>query len=374
MGWSDTDSAVPVITSVESGWKICNDKTTDAARKSKHCNKDAECPGGACIAAPHWGPPGQYGMIHGAKLGTSGLVRFRLKADRKEAIGDTSFPEACGKGIWKDDSAVVKIPKEFLNRALIGQGAYEITIERSGVESAPKDFVVVNEPPGPGICRIDPSGGPVAQPVTIFGEHFIGESGRVVFSDEKEARATSDAVGTKIETIVPSGAVTGALFVERTLPDVFRSNSVNFAVGSCKANTLKCGAGEQCCANGSCREKCVEPVASHYAYLFSTGPIPKAPRVLVSCKRGVIVSPSPWNGWSKSGTVCIDAVVTAEFGPADIEIDMQSVRDHLTVEKCTTTAAGADPCKTTDPVTDGSVSGTGARAFTWGFFYPAAAF
>lgn len=348
----------PIISGVDTGWKACN----AGPQNGNRCTVDADCGSGQCVAAPTWGPNNQYVTISGANFGSAGLVRFRDAATGKTAIGTVDFPEACGSAFWSDTSAVVKVPTKFSDSSPVEPGAYSVIIDRGGVLSAAKDFQVIPGQPGPGLCRLDPMSGPAGTTVTAIGENF-GGTNRFVFRDNKVTSSAEADGADRLIATVPAGSVTGPMTIERTAPDRFLSNAVNFTVGSCRDGAVSCTAGTQCCGDGTCSLSCgAVAVDAHYAYLFSTGPIPAAPRVRIACNATEpVASPSPWDGWSKAGTVCPNALVTAAF---DRPLDRTFMRaESVSVQACTGDAANR--CGTLAAPLAGSLSTVTDTSFSW---------
>ncbi len=347
----------PTISSVESGWRVCS---AGSANEGKKCSADADCGGGGvCANASDWGPPGQYLTIFGNNFGTLGSVRFESKSSGDEALGDTLFPEQCSVAFWSNTSVIVKVPKIFLNSQQISPGAYDLVIDRSGVKSAPATFNIIDDVPGPGICRLEPSAGPVGTVVKILGEQFVGTIAGIIFNENQTASHTAIDTNT-LEAVVPAGAKTGPVSVERGAPSPARSNAVPFTVGNCQTTPNLCAAGTSCCANGTCAVSCEVARESHYAYLFSTGAIPLAPYVLVACNAGVVASPTPWEGWSEPKAVCVNAAIGATF---NINIDKSTLTGNVVVQECT--GRRENPCNDLGAVMTGSLSSTN-KSFSWG--------
>ena len=64
--------------------------------------------------------------------------------------------------------------------------------------------------------------------------------------------------------------------------------------------------------------------------MFSTGPLPKVPRVLEQCGGDSGPSPTPWERWPDQ--VCVNAAVSAEFSLA---MDMASLTTgNIAVQEC----------------------------------------
>lgn len=368
---------VPAISQVVSGWEACS---TDNAR----CGEDGDCASGTCDGADNWGPPGQYVTVYGSSFGSStGTIVFT--DDTGYAIGDVEFPEACGDDAWDDGEITVKVPSTYASVDANGDGrgdaiepgTFALTVKTSrGAESEGTEFVILNDDPGPGICRMDPSSGPAGTTIpTIDGEYFGGEQGAgfVEFYDGKRVTGANYWNDGQIKVVVDANAQTGPAFV--VTDEGYESNTVDFEVGDCRENASLCGAGTQCCGDGSCSASCDQGVpTSHYAWTFSTGDIPATPRVSVFCgdrdEDGNYdgVSPGPWENWSEPSDVCVNASVTATFTEA---MDANSFEGHVRVQACD----GADaesPCANlddddaaNDASLGGSVVSTDEYKFEW---------
>ncbi len=379
---SQKASEKPVISYIDSGWRAC--KAGLGANAGKACGKDVDCGGGVgtCEDQKTWGPSGQYITIYGSNFGTGvGTVIFKNKASKITAIGDTKFAAACGTvKYWYDDSITVKVPKNYLAGidAPVIPGDFEVTVDK-GVESAPSPFVVLNaltNTPGPSVCKIDPTAGPVGLEVKFYGENF-GQKGFVTFNSKKPASVGIATWNNDLITniLVPKDSIKGPVFVENSLG--FKSNSINFTVGSCTKTS--CSAGEKCCSDGACRDdkdSCdVGPKVSHFAYKVSTGVIPVAPTVIESCANLVsfpgIISPSPSYKLSneKGGEVCVNAAITASFKTTTIIDEKSLSAANIVVQKCDTVGnvANGECIKiSSDPLLEGIIAPF-VNGFSWTF-------
>jgi hypothetical protein len=363
----ESSDSTPVITSVNSGWEACNGGSDDG----EQCAIDDDCESGSCADAPNWGPAEQYITIFGSNFGSSkGSVYFENEALGYEAIGDAEFPEYCSEDYWHDSYITVKVPQAYLTEAEdeIESGTHNLYIVRQdNVESEAVDFVVLSGSPGPSICDISPSAGPVGTEVTIYGERFDADDGEVQFYSEVVADISSSVWGDEDITSVPvpEGGVTGPVYVIDS--EGYSSNAFTFAIGSCNEVAGLCQTGEECCADGSCSTDCQEDeeVESHYAYLISTATIPETPSVVVQCdlETGVI-SPSVWEGWTDADETCLNSAITATF---DTKMDTASItKSTVTVEVCDSTDDDGE-CESWSTLTPSGFSKT-HYTFTW---YPA---
>ena len=356
---SSSSGEPPEISYVDSGIKTCVGTDTICAVDDDCCAEGEECDEGVCEDRGDAGPVGQYVTIYGSGFGTRpGRVYFTEQASEYSVLGDTSFPDECEGVYWNDESITVKVPLSFSTGSALTVGAYDLTVEeaQSGLSSEAVDFEVLNGTALPGICAVEPSGGPESTLVTFYGEHF-GSAGTVTFHSGKSSTASSWTSGQITNTAVPIDAQTGPVFVTNAAGQ--ESNSVNFIVGICDED-FYCAAGHECCASGQCSvgDVCEASGISHYAYKFSTGEIPEAPEVLIECSDDHI-SPTPWEGWSGGTKACTDAVIRAEFTE---EMDEASfVASGFSVVKCSDSK-----CQSTTPVTMGAVPlETTEDGFSW---------
>lgn len=361
MATSASAASAPNLATLDTGRLACASGT--------RCAADADCGGaqGSCAATPGTAPTGQYVTLSGSAFGTgTGQVIFRNVSSGQEAVADTDFPDACGEQYWRDGSVTVKVPSAVRVGGSGLYGDYEASVKRAedGARSNALPFAMLDpaqEPPGPSLCAIDPVSGPAGTFVSFFGEHFGAAQGSVLFTGAT-ASALAWADRSVSGAIVPGSAQTGPASVRSAAG--LRSNGIPFSVADCRDDANACAEGTACCADGTCAVACSEPVvAAHYAYGFSTGPIPKAPRLLYQCDPAAPVppvpSPSPWEGHSEPSQVCLNAAVSGTF---DLPIDPATVTlASVKVEQCTGPAR--NPCSEKAAVA-GSVA-PNAVGFMW---------
>jgi|GEM_PF-959261 cysteine-rich repeat protein len=356
---SDSDTE-PMISYIDSGWTACSD---DGAS----CTTDDDCSSGTCDDALNWGPVGQTITIYGSDFGTAeGLVKFVSQASGETAYGDTDFPDVCEDNLWDDESVTIKVPEEFSGgSALTESSEYDIYLQRGddsvwGTIGA--EFYVVSGDPGPSICLLDPSSGPIETSITIYGDDFGSVDGSVEFYEEQILAAgeyTEWDTGSDYDiisgVIVPEETQSGPVFITRN--DLATSNTLNFTIGDCNEDADLCSASEECCSDGSCSTGTCpysDPEA-HYAYSFTTATIPSSPEVYVSCSpEDSVVSPTPWERWG--GSVCLSSVVSATFTESMKESTL--VASNISVAKCLD-----EDCETIEEVS-GAVSPT-SLGFNW---------
>ncbi len=358
-------SSDPIIAAVVSGWMGCSGSEGGSLCAavdgfSEEC--DGRGDGDSCDSHDDWGPPGQYVTITGTGFGTGkGNVIFTDSTGI--AYGDFDFPEACGDDTWEDTEITFKVPAEYY--ATEGSGdpvatgsSYAVTVRTvPGAESEGVEFTILGGTPGPGICNIDPSSGPAstatvtADGVVISGDNLGSkyDMADVLFSSEVSAQTLSWYDASVTTDTVPVGSATGPVYVLDS--SGYRSNGLNFQVGSCTEGTITCGTGEECCGNGSCSVSCPkEPEESHYSWMFSTGNIPATPKVSIFCESGRGTSPAPWNFRSASEDICVNSAVTATFDQA---IDWTDPAPKVVVTK------------EDETVVEGEIRTTSAYLFEW---------
>lgn len=370
----DTSSTTtPTISSIDTGWQMC----TGGTDAGDHCGEDADCESGVCMDAPSVGPPGQYVTIYGTNFGTlPGSVFLESQLTSLTALGDTEFPDACGEDFWSDTSITMKIPETYQTEESIEYVLHSLYLERQdGEQSESTNLSVIDDVPGPSICDMDPSAGPVGTNVTIYGENFGDSDGDVYFYNEVPADdSTFVWENDQISSIaVSEGVETGPVYVTE-VESGFSSNSSNFEVGDCNEDASLCDTGETCCSDGSCTSSTCEAAAvteAHYAFKVSTGTTPNTPEVVIQCD-STTASPAPWEGWSDPENVCTNTSIQAEF---DMDMDTSTfTSSNIIVESCTEFYTAAEEaagdgtegdCKTWevfDATPDITVS---ARGFTW---------
>ncbi len=297
---------------------------------------------------PGQAPRGQMLSIVGERFGNNpGVVYFYDKAADKTYVGDSAFSEGCAQGWWKNNNIVIKVPSVDAN--VVKPAQFSIYIERSDSENSNQvDFTYTDGQAGPGLCTINPSAGPASSYVSLYGEN-LGQSSpgnEVVFTSGQSAdiQAWQD---NQIDVTVPNQAVTGPVFASISGVD---TNSMQFAVADCRDDASVCDSGQTCCPNGTCADGECQAVSfkAQYSWQFSTGVVPKTPRVVEFCDvsgaGNQLPSPTPWQNHPGGDQVCIDPVprIGVLF---DIPINWppeQSPNTLFSLQKCT--GQGADPC------------------------------
>ncbi|MBD3251897.1 hypothetical protein GF380_05620, partial [Candidatus Uhrbacteria bacterium] len=305
---------------------------------------------------PSQGPVSQYVTIRGLNFGhLAGQVFFGNRITEEVALADVSFPEACANGYWTDKNIVVKVPRVFTEGGSgdVLPGPYAVwvrTTRPTAPESNRVNFAVNTDPLTPGVCAVVPRVGPVGTSVTAHGEGFTTGPGAVRFYNNKLGSDTRNWTQRSIETRIPSGALTGPMTVEPSSLDVV-SNPYLIEVRNCNESVGICSEAEECCQDGSCREfgTCPEGAGqAMFAWQFSTGLIPQAPRVIEQCDDGLLPSPAPWSAREGGRDVCLNDVIGMLFSPS---VDPTTIgADTIRVHRCT--GSGGDPCgeRDADPI------------------------
>jgi cysteine-rich repeat protein len=306
---------------------------------------------------PTSGPRGQFITIVGERFGyTPGVVSFYDKAADKTYTGDAAFSQGCSEGWWKDNNIVIKVPSVDANVTKPAQ--FAIYIKRSDSEQSNNvDFTYTDGQAGPGICTINPNSGPAGSFIELHGENLGAATpgNQVIFSTSQIADILAWQP-TQIDVTVPNQAITGPLFATVSGQD---SNSMQFAVADCRDNAAICDSGQTCCPNGTCvNGSCSQASFSAlYSWQFSTGVIPKTPRVVEFCdssgNSAQLPSPTPWLNHTGGDQVCVATkpLIGMLF---DIDIDWppaQSADALFSLKKCI--GSGADPC---DELEDTSIT------------------
>ncbi|MBL7021879.1 IPT/TIG domain-containing protein [Patescibacteria group bacterium] len=260
---------------------------------------------------PDNGPVGTYITIHGNNFGFAEgdiLVNFINGEDIMPA--DIDFPAMCGEYSVDNEEIVVKVPEG------VSLGEWSLVIIRDLRESLPASFNVTDDILSPGLCLLEPNNGPVGTLVDAYGEGFAA-TGQFSFWDNIFATIlnwTSGHIGTQ----VPGGANTGPIQI--ISGDGGFSNTINFSVGSCDANS--CNIGDECCSDGICRETgaCIQNIgADEYLWSFTTGQ--QLPPFIVE------------DVWPQCEEACINTMIGVQFSNP---VDEESLNDlSVAVKQCT---------------------------------------
>lgn len=239
---------------------------------------------------PPDGPIGQYITIYGKnfqayKFGVS-LVEFYNPITKATSSADgLDLALECRSNWWHDTYITVKVPKVDQ----LGKDYIVTVTNKDGRTSAPapENFTVRVGDPGPGLCLLNPHNGPVSYLVKAYGDKFGATqgNGKAVFFNNVNGDINSWGVQ-KVETRVPSGAITGPFSIFDNAST--KSNSLPFMVGKCVDAAKDCNSGEVCCLGGTywdgiCRQpesgeteeiSCNKgkPDLGAYGWTFSTTP------------------------------------------------------------------------------------------------------
>lgn len=283
--------------------------------------------------SPSPAPQGQIITLSGENFGTKvGWVELLDAAGEKTNAG-----LGCENNSWNDSEVKVKISDT------LPAGTYGVVLVTSdAVRSEPKNLAVNEESAGPAICSISPDNGPRGILVDLSGQNFGAKANYTLkfaktgVADDPGIEVTETAAwaNTAIKKArIPAEAVSGKVYVENN-DNAQKSNEVHFTVGSCSGES--CGEGRICCATGICAnlaDGCVAPAEgadSEFAWIVSTGSLPKVPKILErSCTRGYLPqSPSPFRG---SIDACPNGMISGTF---NMIINSATLNNNITIKKC----------------------------------------
>jgi len=223
----------PVTVAINPG--VC----VGGANDYKDCFVAADCPGGTCatdsngsefnVTSPQikrasglnnqaHGGIGQYVSVirrndssPDAGFGAvAGRVIFRRLIDGAEMVADIPPDPPCDS-TWTNDSVVIKVPDLVAGFAATAcsitvpndlkncptttlSSVVGIQLEKSdGRRSNIVNFIFTNETPGPGLCKIDPTCGPIDKAITLSGEKFGTVRGSVHFNMPSKAPVATPA-------------------------------------------------------------------------------------------------------------------------------------------------------------------------------------
>jgi len=238
-------------------------------QKSNYLNftKQAEESEGPYIMSftPVSGNVGQYVTIQGDGFGNnrgSAQVFFSSGGTDKEA--GYTFPDVCLNSVWRDNQIIVKVPaglannQNYLIKIKLADGT---EISTQGLNPQTFNFQI-NAPLAPSLCKLEPSRGAVATPVSFWGEYFgaVGGSATARFTNNKNALGTveKDGAADLLEVAVPSGTITGPV---KIIKNSLAGNSLNFSVGACQVDA-DCGTQICCPASTYKKGRCEANLAS----------------------------------------------------------------------------------------------------------------
>ena len=335
--------------------------------------------------SPHTGPVGQYVTVIGNNFGTtSGKVEFiENKVAGAAFLADTVFPAACSTTYWANDHIVVKVP----NAIAMADGDYYMVVTTSTNQKSQTSYIAtVNDfkkdsslPLTPGLCNINPIGGPAATPVDYNGEGFGSTTGKVFFYNNQQSSALASWANQQVlKALVPGAAVTGLTYVQSSLGT--KSNGLPFNVGSCTSDP-QCGLGNICCT-GICRVNgpsgCGTTNTDENAWAFTSGQYPFDITDSISCGAS-IQTPTPYpydqhipaasptyNANNIQTNAPVDSVIAATFTR---NLNFATIAPNVKIFQCNqdvsgTGWGGTGSC-TTDVTLNGTFSPVSSVGFQW---------
>lgn len=299
---------------------------------------------------PLEGGQGEYITIVGKNFGNNGGVVYFYEGETVDKfLGSFSFPAECkATNYWTDKQIIVKFPKDSDLKINSKYRAQVIPSGKDGSLPSDDQFTLKNVTPAPGVCKIDPTEGPLPLPnngtITAFGEYFgiNANQTKVYFWQGPDgiASSTKSITDKKIESYTPNTGDSGPVRVKRETDDKF-SNPINFTVSDCTANNNQCSSDDyQCCKFGAQKGVCIsnsatcegQTRATGYMWRFTTGEFPQVPHVVVGCNTPL---PTPAPNVALPGdaeNTCLTAQVTVKI---DTPINEATIGgNHISVYKC----------------------------------------
>jgi len=193
-------------------------------------------------------------------------------------------------------------------------------------------FTLRNTTPAPGICKLEPTEGPLPLPnngtITAYGEYFgtDKEKTKIYFWQGPEgiASTTYTINDKRVEAYTPVGGESGPVRVKRN-EDAKFSNPIDFTVNDCTQNNNTCEqTNYHCCKagleKGVCKsesELCEgETKSAGYMWRFTTKTFPKTPHVVERCSAddSTLPTPAPNRVLNKEAeNTCLSADLTVEI-------------------------------------------------------------
>lgn len=272
-------STTPNIKSGESGSFVQNN-INGHQEKSNFLSftKNPEPGEGPFISSftPTEGNAGQYVTIRGSGFGGARGTSQVLFGNTEAAY---DFPDMCLNSVWKDNQIIVKVPAGLadgyqLIKIVKGTTTLDTQKLNPNTFHSDKNLDLTSS-----LCKIDPEFGPIATPVTLWGEYFgqLNGEGLIHFNYQKAATGTilKDGRADTIKTAVPAGSITGPV---RVIKNSQWGNEMNFTIGECAADS-DCGTQVCCPQNTYKKGRCVNTLAdcfiniptSVFEWSFSTG-------------------------------------------------------------------------------------------------------
>ncbi|MBI3114919.1 MAG: IPT/TIG domain-containing protein, partial [Candidatus Kerfeldbacteria bacterium] len=245
--------------------------TNEVGRTCDSVCLDNRCTPVVNAVAPASAPETDWVTVQGCWFGNyaAGVSRVQFAPGLD---GDVPGPAACGgpAGTWKNYEVVRAVPVGAANGPLsLTRDDGRIDATDSGRGPALADFTVTVGAPGPRICQLNPTSGPVGTADTIVGDSLgTRDPGDVVtFENNQDASSYPAWANQSIQTVVPTGAETGDVVVRKG-PQT--SNPLTFRVtgssggGSCAEI---CAVDPDCSSGGCGSDGCcaARPTLSSYS-------------------------------------------------------------------------------------------------------------
>jgi len=270
---------------------------------------------------------------------------------------NVDLPAACGD-TWNGEQIIAQIPSSA------GVGERIVMVENeNGLQNSPAAADILNIVSGgamPGICAISPTSGSAPLPeddqeLDITGINFSASPmiyfwgmNSVVNNNSTWLSANGSPVivdGLQIiNARFPVDPVSG--FSMQTGPIKVRtsggqeSNSVAYFVDNCtQIPESRWPTGMRCCTEGSAAGVFIsddnvcpgEERTGGYVWRFTTGKIPKLPRVVELCDEISMPSPTPWQNWEDGENACLNRVVSVDF---NMEMNTPSFAGNVRMLTC----------------------------------------
>jgi len=284
---------------------------------------------------------GQLLTISGENFGANVGVVTLIKPNTEKVVLNLGCN---GQDSWSDVEVLVKLPTP------LAVGEYRIIVTSSDrLASEPAAFTVKDGVPGPELCRLSPNNGPVGLSFNLAGKNFGDKNDYKIFfaktgqqDDPGVAVNTDDNSGIiwGEESIknakVPADAISGEVYLVSPDNKDLKSNGRKFTVGTCSGNS--CGEGNKCCSiSGACvaaADACPDDngsaLLSEFAWVVSTGEMPKIPQLWErTCVKGeVSQSPSPTKN---NKFACPNVFISGTFNQL---MDPATLDGNITIKRC----------------------------------------
>ncbi|MEK9130378.1 MAG: IPT/TIG domain-containing protein, partial [Patescibacteria group bacterium] len=194
--------------------------------------------------SPEMGGKGQYVTLSGVNFGSIKGIIYLVKKNNHTEKMEALFP--CDDS-WTDNQIIIKIPET------ITLGEYYLQIKTSNDHySNINDFIVNNNPIGPGVCSAVPNCGVVGTEVVLSGEKFgTSTNGKVYFGDKQATTITSWSE-TQIKVKAPTGIRQGGSAIKIKIGTI-ESNGISFT-SPCDSKACDSDITTASCEVGACSE------------------------------------------------------------------------------------------------------------------------